>query len=293
MRLNGTPWRAARAVAAVVVAVVVYLVLIPQTRADHKEVGSLVLTRTAVPGVPPKAKINESVDPKQSTFAITRQAAKRDPNHTALYAREWYVTSDAPPEVGVVLQLLPDVSTARSSEKKVAAQLDSGPQLPGLKPGKAEFFSIPGVPGGRGAAFAMNDSNVPAKGTVVYAYKTVFRFDKTIMTELSAVDSSTRSTHAAVADAQAGYRLLAQREPGFSFVHDRYPLVATIVFAVVALVLVAAAVVVPELAVVAVRVRRQRRQARADARARQQYLARGRRTVRGHGAPPWSQPKRR
>lgn len=293
MRLNGTLWRAVRAVAAAVVAIVVYVVLIPQTRVDHKEVGSLVVTRTAVSGVPAKAKISEWVDPKQSTFAITRQAARRDPNHTALYAREWYVTADAPPEIGIVLQLLPDLASARTSEQKVATQLDNAPQLPGLTPGKAEPFSIPGVPGGRGAAFAMRDTAVPAKGIVVYAYKTVFRFDKAIVTGLSAVDGSTRSTQAAVADAHAGYRLLVQREPGFSFVHPTYPLVATIVFAVIALVLVAGAVIVPEWAVVAARLRRERREARATARARQQYLARGRRAVRGHGAPPWAQPKRR
>lgn len=293
MRLNGMPWRALRAVVAAGLAVLVYFLLVPQTRVVHKELGTLMLTRTALPGVPAKPKLSEWVDPSSSTFTVTKQAGKRDPDHTGLYAREWYVSQSGPPEAGMILQLLPDTSTAQQAGDKVAGELESAPQLSGEKSGPAEPFSIPGVPGGRGAAFALSDSNVPANGVVGYAYKVEYRFDRAVVSELLADSGTTKSTRAAVTDAQRGYRLLEQREPGFSFAHQRLPVTASIVFGAVALVLVAAAVVVPELAVVLLRRRHERRMARAEARARSQYLARGRRTVGRQGAPPWSQRKRR
>ena len=293
MRLDGAFWRALRAVVATVAAAVVYFVLIPQTTVQHKELGSLMVTRTALNGVPAKAKLSEWVPPSSSTFAVTRQAAKRDPDHTGLFAREWYVSQNGPPEVGVIVQLLPDATTAEKSAGNVRSQLLTAPQLSGEKAGKAQPFSIPDVPDGRGAAFALSDTNVPANGVIGYAYKTVYRFDRAVVSALIADAGKTKSTTAAIADAQAGYRLLEQREPGFSFAHRRFPLVASIVFGVVAAVAVAAAVVVPELTLVLVRRRRERRLQRAQARARQQYLARGRRTVRRHGAPPWAQTKRR
>jgi hypothetical protein len=293
MRLDGTFWRALRAVVVAGAAALVFFQLIPQTTVRHNELGSLMVTRTALRGVPAKPRLSEWVAPSSSTFDVTRQAAKRDPDHTGLFAREWYVSQNGPPEVGMVVQLLPDAATAERSVANVRSQLLAAPQLSGEKAGQAQPFPIPGVPGGRGVAFALSDSNVPANGVIGYAYKTVYRFDRAVVSALIADTGKTKSTQAAVADAQAGYRLLQEREPGFSFAHQRFPVVASIVFAVVALVVVAAAVVVPELVLVLLRRRRARRHERAQARARQQYLARGRRTVRRHGAPPWAQTKRR
>jgi lysylphosphatidylglycerol synthetase-like protein (DUF2156 family) len=293
MRLQKASWRVARAVVVAAVAAAVYLVLIPQTQVKHNELGRLVVTHTSVAGVPAKAKLAEWVDPSKSTFSVTRQAARRDPNHTGLYAREWYITPEAPPEVGIVLQLLPDAVSARAAQEKVAGDLLTAPQLSNLKAGAGQRFPIPGVPGGRGSAFPLTDTAGATKGIVAYAYKTVYRVDDAVLTELITSSGTTSDTRAAVADAQAEYRLLSARAAGFSFAHTHLPTVATIVYSIVTAVAMAGAVVLPEWAVVLVHRRRERRLARAHARERQQYLARGRRTVRRHGAPPWAKSKRR
>lgn len=293
MPLHGTLWRATRAVVVAVLATVVYLLVVPQRQVEHRQLGSLVVARTVVPGVPGRASFAQWVDPSQSTFAVARQAAHRDPDHTGLFAREWYVTPDASPEVGIVLELLPDVVTARAAAAKGAGQLLVAPHLSGERAGAGETFSISGVPGGRGATFPLSNSFVPANGTVGYAYKAVFRFGRAVVSELVVTAGSARSTSLAVADARAGYRLLQRSEPSFSFVHSHYPGTTSIVFGGVALVLVAGAVVVPEGVIVLVRRRREHKMARAQARHRQQYLARGRRTVRRHGAPPWAKTKGR
>jgi hypothetical protein len=291
--MGGWRTRVLRAVVVLVLAGIGYVLFIPQSQVDRQLLGNLVITRTTLPGVPHKAKLEQSVKPSQSSFAVTRKAGRENPDETGVYAREWYVSSAAPPEVGVVLQLLPTESQAHALLPAVVAQLHTAPQLSGETASAPESFSIPGVPSARGESYLLSDSSTSPPKPVGSAYTDVFQHDRAVVSELMVSTSATRDTSAAVADALAETRLLEQNLPGFSMVTTTYPLTATAVYAAVTVVLAAAALLLPEFVVAQLERRRERRDERARRREREQYLARGRRTVRRQRAPAWSQHRRR
>src|SRR5579875_2622197 len=111
--MSSALWKTLRGAVVVVAAVVLYLVLIPQTSTDRHLLATLTLTHTADKEVPKGAAVTQAVPGSSSSFAATRAAAKAHPDETSILAREWYISSSAPPEVGIVVQLLPDAATAR------------------------------------------------------------------------------------------------------------------------------------------------------------------------------------
>jgi hypothetical protein len=282
-----------RALAVLVVAGIGYAFFIPVSKVDRHLLGHLVITRSAEPGVPAKAALAEAVPPAESTFAVTRKAAKTAPDATGLYAREWYLVADAPPEVGIIVQLLPDAARARTVFAEVRRQLATAPTLQGEKAAGPTSFSVPGVAGAIGYSFSLSDTVNPAKGTIGSAYKAAYQVDRSVVTELMISTSPSRELGPIRADVRNGAALLRRAGPGFSFVRTTMPLVATIVYAVVAVAAALLAVAVPEFLVFWRRRRRERRLERETRRAREQYLVRGRRTVKRQRAPAWSQPRRR
>lgn len=286
-------WRVARAVAVVVLAAVGFAVFIPLSRPDGKLLAKLVIRHTALTEVPHKASLAESVPPSQSSFAVTRKAARRHPEETGLYAREWYISSSGPPEAGVVLQFLPTVSAARSVFAAVEKELLKAPSLPDETAVSPSAFAVPGVPGARGESFLLDDSTASSKSPVGSSYTTAFRVGRAVVSELMVTTMVTRDTTPIVSDGQASYRLLEKDEPGFSLAVSHIPWEASVIYVGVALVVAALALLAPEWLVGSVRRRRQRHHEREVRRAREQYLARGRRTVRRQRAPAWSQPRKR
>jgi len=121
----------------------------------------------------------------------------------------------------------------------------------------------------------------------------VYQLGRVGVSELMVTTRTTRDTGPIVADGRSGYRLLSNEEPGFSIAVTRVPLEASLVYAGVALVLAALALLAPEWVRQWGGRRRQLRHEREVRRAREQYLARGRRTVRRQKAPAWSQPRKR
>jgi hypothetical protein len=291
--LGGWRIRALRAAAVVVLAGVGYAVFLPQSHVDRKLLGKLVIPRTALDSVPHKAKLAQAINPSQSSFAATRKAGKADPGHTGLYAREWYVAPSAPPEVGVVLQLLPTAASARAVLAAVDAQLHTKPQLTQETATAPRSFSVPGVSSARGVSYLLTDNTTHSPNPIGSAYTDVFQEGRAVVSELLVTTSPRRDTATAVADVRAERKLLEERVPGFSMVTTSYPSTATLVYVAAAAAAAAAAVFMPEFAAARLRRRRARHAERELRRAREQYLARGRRTVRRGRAPAWSQPRRR
>lgn len=279
--------------AVVVVAAVGFAILIPLTRTDGKLLRRLVIDHSALSEVPHHAGVSESVPPSQSDFAVTRKAARRDPSETGLYAREWYVSSSGPPQAGVVLQLLPTVGQARSVLAAIDKQLPEKPSFPEETAVEGSPFTVPGIPGARGESFMLEDSTTAAKKIIGASYTAAFQLGRVVVSELMVTTTAVRDTGPIFADTRAGYRLLAAREPGFSMDRTHLPLESSLVYAGVALAVAALALLAPEWVVGSVRRRRQRHQEREVRRAREQYLSRGRRTVRRQRAPAWSQPRKR
>ena len=285
------PWRLLLAVVALGLAVAGFFVFIPQTKLDRSSMGHLVVAHSAGRGLPAKASLSQVVDPSTSRFQPAKVAAQRDPDHTGLYAREWYVSPSSPPEAGIVLQVLPDEATARRTEADAARSLSTKPVLTGFTSAAAQPFPVSGVAGATGQAFALSRSG--SNAVVGYAYKTLFRAGRAVESELSVSADTTKSLGPIEADVQASARLIEPSVLPASFSRRHLPTTASIVYVVVALVAVVAVVLAPERVVRLVARRREHRHARAEAQARSQYLARGRRAVRGRGAPPWAQPRKR
>jgi hypothetical protein len=291
--MRRTTFRVARALAVLVLAGIGFAMFVPQSTPHRPLIGRLLLTRTAGPGVPAKAAVSQSIPPADSTFTVTRAAARTDPNDTGLYAREWYVVANAPPEIGMIVQLLPDAAKARAVASKVLGEVSTPPTLQGEKAVSPEPFTVPGVAGAKGYSFLLDDAVQTSKGTVGAAYKASLRVDRALVTELMVTTIPSRDTGPVQRDLRDEAALLGRVLPGFSFVRTTFPPVASSVYWVVAVVLAALAVVLPELLVAWWRRRRERRIEREQRRSREQYLARGRRTVKRQRAPAWSQPRRR
>lgn len=280
-----------RIVVVVILAGVGYALFMPQTHIQRKLLGNLVISHTAVSSLPGKAKLQQAIAGSQSTFTVTKKAARAHPEVTGLYAREWYVVSGAPPEVGVVLQKLPTTAQARSVLRAVQAQLGTAPSLSTATASSPQPFSVPGVANAKGVSYLLSDPNTHAEiGT---AYTDAFQQGTGVVSELIVETSSTRDPSAAIADVRAGSALLARLGPGFSMVVTTYAFVATIVYALVTVAAAVGAVFLPEFMAGRLRRRRARHQERELRKAREQYLARGRRTVRRGRAPAWSQTRRR
>ncbi|HAM01675.1 MAG TPA: hypothetical protein DCQ30_05535 [Acidimicrobiaceae bacterium] len=283
--------RGLRAVVVLALGGVGYALFIPQGHADRKLLGNLVIRHTALKSVPAEAKLKQAIPGSDSTFSVTKRAARQHPDETGLYAREWYVAPGAPPEVGAVLQKLPTADEARRVLSAVRAQLRTAPTLSTEKASSPQSFSVPGVPSAAGVSFLLFDANTHAQ--VGTAYTAAYQVDDAVMSELIVSTSSTRDTAAAVADVQAGAALLRQKAPSFSMVVTTYPSTATLVYAVVTVVVATASLFLPEFMAERLRRRRQRHHEREQRKAREQYLARGRRTVRRGRAPAWSQSRKR
>lgn len=282
-----------RAGVVVVLAGIGYSLFIPQTRPDDKQMAQLVISHSALSSVPRKAALSQSIPASSSTFAVTRKVARQHPDETGLYGREWYVTSAAPPEVGVVLQLLPTPALASSVFSNVKTQLSKAPTLQGATVTSSVSFTVPSVPDAIGESYLLLDSTAPSPTPVGTAYSAAYRVGRVVVSELIDSTSTTRSTTAMVSDVEAGATLLARTEPGFSLDRTTYPMTASLVYGAAAVVLAAGVVVLPELFVSLHRRRRQRHHDRERRRAREQYAVRGRRTVRRQRAPAWSQQRRR
>jgi hypothetical protein len=286
-------WRLIRGIVVLAAAGAGYVFLIPQTSADRALLSRLVIAHTALPGLHGRHGVSQAVSPSRSSFAATRGAAKKDPNETGIYTREWYVTSSAPPEAGLVAQVLPAVATARTVARDVDGQLHTLPTLPGETASSPKSVTIPGVVGASAYSFALADSTGSTHATVGYAYKSAYRVGRVVITELAVSDRPVLDPGPVRADAVAGAALLGRVEPGFTMLRTTYPVLATAVFAAGAVVVAAGSLFAPELAAGVVEQRRERRRERDLRKAREQYLARGRRTVKRQRAPAWSQPKRR
>jgi len=265
-----------------------YFTFIRTSHLDRGLLGALLIHRTPVHVLRAKPTMASSVSPSTSTFAVVKKAGKRDPSRTGIYEIEWASSNKSALEAGMLFQLLPDPSEARTTLADSEKEFGKTPQLTGQTLAAKGTFSIAGVPGSTARTFAMTGSSSGAADG--YAYTVLYRYDRSVVTELVESSSTKVSTSAASSIAQAEEALLRRAEPGFSMEHTTTPLVASLVFAAVALAVAAGAYFVPEWAVGALERRHERREEKERERARSEYRARGRRTVSRHKAAAWRRP---
>lgn len=289
--MHTTGFRLARVAVVLGLAIGGYLLFIRTSHVDRQLLRNLVIQRTQVPGLRARPSLSQSIKPSSSTFKVVKDAAKSDPGSTGIYEIEWTSSNKSLFEAGILFQLLPDSQKAHTTLVDSEKQFGSKPQLTGENLAPGTSFAVSGVPGADANSYAMTDSSSGAASG--YAYTVVYQTGRAVVTELLEWSNTTLSTAPADSIARSERSLLLRSEPGFSLVHTPTPVISTIVYVAVALVLAVGAYFVPEWAIAARARRRARHEEKERERARSQYRARGRRAVRRHRAPAWRQPRRR
>ena len=268
-----------------------YLLFVRTPHTDRNLLADLVIRRTPVHGLRARPASARSVIPSTSAVKTVKEAYKADPAHTGIYEIEWSSATSAPFDAGILLELLPNSKSAKAALAVSEKQLGSAPQLQGQTLSARKAFSIASVPGAVAASYSMkSQSTGKPSGN---AYTVVFRVDRAVVTELLETSNTVQSDAGASSMARQERSLLQKVEPTFSMVRVPTPLISTLIFVFVALLIAAGAYFVPEWAIDTKARRRERHQARERERARSEFRARGRRAVRRHRAPAWRQPRRR
>jgi hypothetical protein len=279
----GETWmRAGRVAVVAVIAVVLYVAVLPSSHADRSRLADLSIRDPHVSGLKTKPTTAMSVSAIKDTISTVKKAALRDPSETGVYEVEWEATAGSTiSEAGLLVQVLPNVSDAVASipvAVSVYGKTEPGQTL-------VSHFAVAGSQGS-GNAYAVKGSSAGATGTL---YTAIFRVDRAVVIELGESSSTTLDPMPEQTIATAEAALLASRMPSFSLVTTSRPVWAVVLVIVGGIVIAAGAYFLPEMAAE----RRVTRELRARERARSQYRSRGRGAVKRGQAPAWRQGQKR
>lgn len=261
-----------RVVAAAVILIVAgigYQLFIPITRVDHARISKLVLARPTV-GFKTKPTGSGQVAASSSPFATVKSAAKRSPNSTGSYGIEWAGSGSSSDVASMLVSLLPSGSQAAAVDAEAKGTYLGDQSLASDSYSLEGRFAIPSLPGADAATFA---SISPTRRLALV----VFRVDRVVVVEFVQTSGESARADAAVSSlGLAEYQHLHRLGSGFSLAQTSRPLVASLVYSMVAVALAVAAFTTP----VAIRwIRRRRRLAREKA-ARREFRQRGRKIVK-------------
>jgi hypothetical protein len=262
--------RAALVLVALVGAAVVYVVWIPVHAADADRLRSLIVSHPAT-GFVARPEDAEPVPTGSSPFAEVKTAARQTPEGTGGYSVEWKGKVDKKAIASVLLTLLPSTHAAGKVRAQAVKEYLEPTTLQTAGYTLGPRFSVTSVPGARGATFlpaSGSTSTEPTSAVVLRVHHAV------AVAVVETKQSAVRSEVSALARDE--YRLLARTATGFSLASTTAPLVASVVYWGVVVVLIAATLTAPS---VVRTVRRRRRVAREEA-LRRQRLSRGRKVVK-------------
>ncbi len=268
------------ATAVIVLAVVAALgaVLVIQVRRPDQARLARLVTAAPPAGFKTRAASHSVVPASNGPYPALQAAAKHAPGSTGSYSVEWAGTASSGDSVSALVSLLPSASQASTARSQgVKSFLAANSYVSASAPYSFHArFAVTGVPGADGAAYTPgNKTNKESQAVVIERVGRVVAL--VLVQQSGGIATAERS---AVAAAQAEYRRLVAVTPGFTLEASRWPVTATAVYSVAALLVVAAPVAVP---VLVGRARRRRRAARL-ASARRQVLSRGGKIARRQSA---------
>jgi hypothetical protein len=256
-------WPQVAAVALLGLAAAGYAVFVPVTRVNDARLGRLVVN-SAGGGLGVRPSTRGAMSQGQIPFPVARQAARRQPRQAGAYSEQWTGKGPAITGAGVFLALLPSPADAARVRAQAVSQYLDASTLKRQGYTVLQRFSVPGVAGAAGDTFAASASAKSATAAVVVT-------DRRTVTVIFMEGRPAAARAGAVNLARRESALIGQRLPAFSLVGTTVPLVASVVYWVVAGAIVTGVAAGPGL----VRRRRRRREA-----ARQEAMRRGR-LVRG------------
>jgi hypothetical protein len=249
-----------RALAVFVVAAIAYQLIVPTVHVARDRLARLVSTQTGVAAYDKSKPQAGEQDDTQTGIAALTTASKRSPNQTGLYSIEWSPTDSS--AAGIIAFLLPSDSVASTALSQIQAQQLAAGSYSSNSLARTSTYSVPSVPGSYAATYRPQAKDT---GSVPSLAVTAFRYGRVVaVSEAASLGSTTQP--AANTITMGEYGNLRRLGTGFSLSVTRYPIVATTLWVVAAVVLAAMAALVP----VARRRRAQRRQrAYEDERAHQ------------------------
>ncbi len=247
---------AVRGVVVLVVAVIGYQALIPQTHTDRTRLKQLVVTRPGVKAFDVKASGAAEQPAARVGLAAVVAAAKRDPNGTGVYSIEWTPTQSS--GAGLVAFLLPSKADAAAVLRQVRSQQLAANTYATDSLARRSTFAVTGVAGSVGAVYSSTSTTGAATrlGAVAFASGRVVAIVQVLNSPATQTDAS------AVSRTEATH--LGHVEPGFSLKKTTRPPVATILWALLTIVVLLLAVSGPWIVGAVAARRRRREQERLD-----------------------------
>ncbi|MGH9095692.1 MAG: hypothetical protein ACRDXE_11070 [Acidimicrobiales bacterium] len=249
-----------RGVVVVVVAVVGYQALIPQTHIDRSRLKGLVVTQPGVKAFDIKPAGAAEQQAARIGLPAPAAAAKRDPHHTGVYSIEWTPTPST--GAGLVVFLLPkraDAATSLGQIRQRQLAADSY-KADGLT--RRTTFNVGGVPGSTGSVYAGSPSASASASHPVELSVVAFATGRVVSIVQVLDPSGTQADAVAVARTEYGH--LRKVEPGFTLAKVTRPTVATVLWIVGSVLVLLLAVGWPWGRRALVARRRRREQARLD-----------------------------
>ncbi len=269
----------------VVLAAVGYVVFVQSTHLDRKSLAALVIDQTGVTALKSKPVEAEFVSPEKSAFAAVKKAAAADPDETGGYGKEWAGSTASGDAATQLVEILPTSAQAQQVRAEAEAEYTDASSLKAAHTTVTARFTVPTVAGAFGVSLATAKSSTASasSGSAI-----VFQQGRVVAVAYLQSSTGGLSRTDATAIARAEHVLLEQREPAFSMTQTTRPLLLSVIYGLVTLLVVGLILIVPGL----VRRRRARRQARREEQARYEYRARGGKAMRRRRPPAWAQKAR-
>jgi hypothetical protein len=268
--------RTAAAVVLVGLGIAGYLLWIPVHRPDLQKVAALAATS---PVVSLRAHPNTSaLDPATAVpIAAVKAAAIQTPGETAVYSLRW--KGVAPVTAGSVEVIaMPTLQSAQSAQREILATQLSQTSLTGAGYGFGGTMSAPGIPGAKGAYY-LKGTKPTITASTPRATAVVFRAGRVVVRAMAEAKGK-EATTTARALASAEYRHLARVGADPALEQTAFPFVASLLYALGGLAVLAVAEATPR----AVTTARQRRHDAHVAAQRRARVARGNKVVKRHAS---------
>lgn len=256
---------AAGALLVLVLAAVGYELYIPVHHVERGRLSRLAVT-AAPAGFKAKPTASSEVSAADNPFAAFKTAAGHSPNATGAYSVQWSDAASTNDTAQLLVSWLPSAADATAVVKQATTTYLSPTSFKTDSYTLLSRLTVPAVPGAAGATFGP----APSKGTERLSVA-AFQDGRFVVVGYVQQSGAAKSGSSAVALAQAESARLKAVGTGFTLRVTSWPVVASLIYAGVAVAIAALVIVVPfGLA----RSRRHRQLARQ---------AMARRAVRGHG----------
>ena len=250
------------------VALAIYLPLMSVEKVQKGRLAGLVVSKPPA-GFNPKPAAANPISPSSSQFEAVKAAGKRSPDSTGGYSIEWTdatASSSGTNAVSLVVSVVPTRADAAKVQAQAESTYASKSSLKANGYTYANPVPVPSIPGAAAAFFTPSSLTNPP--LVIVA----FQVGRAQVTEFIGIPGEKQTIeNEAVSFARSEYDHLRSVLPGFSLSTTTYPLVASIVYWLVAATVVLGVVLGPILRERAL----ERRRVQAE-RARVQH-----KTVRG------------